>query len=114
MLRRLFCLSLTAFTLTACDAPDPILGNWEGAASGCTAKDTLEIADEQGGEGKVVLADCSVCNVDVELDKDGDEYDLELVGVGSCDGRLEYECEVQRDELECEDINGKRIEFERD
>ncbi len=113
VLRLLPCL-LTV--LTACDSEediDPVWGDWEGRANGCAARTEFEIDDDYKGDGRVVFDDCSVCQVNIDVDPEDDgEYQLEVDGV-DCEGSLDLDCELDDDELECQDSTGMRSDFER-
>ncbi len=93
---------------------DPVWGDWEGRSNGCAARTEFEIDDDYRGDGRIVLEDCSVCqvNLDVEPEDDG-EYELEVAGV-DCQGTIDLDCEIDDDELECQDSVGTRYDFERD
>jgi len=102
--------------LPACnDEPyiDPVWGEWEGRSNGCAARTEFEIDDDYRGDGRLVLDDCTVCDIDIDVDADGDgEYELEVAGV-DCRGTIDLDCEVDDDELECQDAVGGRYDFER-
>lgn len=103
--------------LPACaDEPyvDPVWGDWEGNSNGCPARTEFEVDDDYRGDGRIVLQDCTVCevNLDIEPEDDG-EYEFEVAGV-NCQGTIDLDCEIDDDELECEDSVGTRYDFERD
>jgi len=112
----LFLLSSIVFALAACEEQpyvDPVWGEWEGRSNGCPARTEFEIDDDYRGDGRLVLDDCSVCQVNLDIDADGEgEYELEVAGV-DCQGTIDLDCEVDDDELECQDEAGGRYDFER-
>ncbi|MEM6292516.1 MAG: hypothetical protein AAGA54_14675 [Myxococcota bacterium] len=108
--------ALTLLAVPACDDEpfvDPVWGEWEGRANGCPARTEFEVDDDYRGDGRLVFDDCSVCevNLDIEPEDDG-EYEFEVAGV-TCQGALDFECEIDDDELECQDAVGNRFDFER-
>lgn len=105
-------LCLTAACDTAADI-DPVWGEWEARANGCPARTELVIDDDDRGDGRVVLDDCSVCQIDVEVKARGDErYQLQVDAV-DCQGTLDLDCTLDDDELECQDPVGQRYELSR-
>ena len=104
------------FALPACDDEpyvDPVWGEWEGRSNGCSARTEFDIDDDYRGDGRLVLSDCTVCQVNIDVDADGEgEYELEIAGV-DCQGTVDLECEVDDDELECQDEVGNRYDYER-
>ncbi len=102
--------------LPACeDEPyvDPVWGEWEARSNGCAARTEFDIDDDYRGDGRLVLNDCTVCDIDIDVDADGDgEYELEVAGV-DCRGTIDLDCEIDDDELECQDSVGTRYDFER-
>lgn len=93
---------------------DPVWGDWEGSSNGCPARTAFEIDDDYRGDGRVVLDDCSVCEVNLDIEAEGDgEYEIEVAGV-NCQGTIDLDCEVDDEELECQDNVGIRYDFERD
>jgi hypothetical protein len=115
-----FVRSLLAFSvfllLPACgDEPfvDPVWGEWESRSNGCSARTAFDIGDDYRGDGRIVFGDCSVCQVNIDVDAQGDgEYELEVSGV-DCEGTVDFDCELFDDELECEDAVGGRYDLER-
>lgn len=110
---------LTAFaclTSSGCDEEfiDPAWGDWEARNGSCDANTQFEIDDDYRGDGRFVTSECKVCqvNLEIELVDDG-EYEIEADAV-DCSGSLDLDCELDDDELECEDRGGTRIDFERD
>ncbi len=108
--RTLLC-ALVLLAASACDGQpfvDPVWGEWEGRSNGCPARTEFDVDDDYRGDGRIVFDDCSVCelNLEVEVEDDGD-YDFEVAGV-SCQGTLDFSCEIDDDELECQDAAGNR------
>jgi hypothetical protein len=96
------------------DAPDPVVDEWTAPAANCNSRTQFEIDDDYKGDGRYVTASCTVCQVNIEVDPEGDgEYELRLDPV-DCMGTLDLDCEIDDDELECEDQSGNRVDFEMD
>lgn len=102
------------------DSPPAIVGEWEAAEDWYGFTDELEIEDDLKGEAKIGLIYddeedvVSYCEYDVEAEKDGDTWVLDL----ECDVDsyydFEMECEIDGDEMECEGSDGHldNVEFE--
>lgn len=106
---------VAVLAVSGCDEEpfvDPVWGEWEGRANGCAARTEFEVDDDYRGDGKVVFDDCSVCEVNLDIEADGEDYELEVAGV-SCQGTFDLDCEIDDDELECQDLEGNRYDFER-
>lgn len=108
--------AVASLSTVGCDAeqPDPVVGDWTAPAAGCNSRTEFEIDDDYKGDGRYVTANCTVCQVNIEIDAEGDgEYELRLDPV-DCMGTLDLDCELDDDELECEDQGGTRVDFEMD
>ncbi len=79
----LLALSLLV-TLPACaDEPyvGPVWGDWEGRSNGCPARTEFEVDDDYRGDGRISLDDCTVCEVNLDIEpEDEGEYEVEVAG----------------------------------
>ena len=107
-------LAVLPLTTVGCEDEkfDPIWGEWEAQANGCNVRTQFEVDDDYKGDGRYVTGDCTVCEVNLEVDPQGDgDYEIEVNPV-DCQGTLDLDCNLDDDELECEDGMGGRIDFE--
>jgi hypothetical protein len=119
-MKKIILTIITALPLTTtlgCDSEeniDPVWGSWEAEANGCNARTKFEIDDDYKGDGRYVTSDCTVCDVNLDIENRGDgDYEIEVNPV-DCQGTLDLDCELDDTELECEDEVGNKIDFEQD
>lgn len=106
---------LAVVALPGCDEEpfvDAVWGEWEGSSNGCPARTEFEVDDDYRGDGQIVMDDCSVCEINLDIEVDDEEYEFEVAGV-NCQGTFDLDCEVDDDELECQDADGNRFDFDR-
>lgn len=99
-----------ALLLFAGCASDPIVGDWEGGNQEVTVE--LTISDDLTGDGESFVEEDGgfVCLFDLEVESDGgDDYELEIEGKGECVFEARADCELDGDELVCDDVTGSGI-----
>ena len=100
-------LSALLISLATGCADDPIVGDWEGANE--VVDVTVYIDADLTGEGEIFIAEDGgiECDLVVEITpRDDGEYKMKSEGRGGdeCDFSVSTRCELDGDELTCEDV----------